>query len=304
MSKKLLFTILIIALTFHCKGQSYDSLLKPGKRWYYKLYSSGDNLTYNGGNISILNETRKYNGKNYFKLKAKITLWPQFDSIWVREEEKRIYFINLEDTVNHGQELIMYDFNLAKGDTFKFKMKTYESKDSFLNGRLIVDTTFMKDNRKHIKFIYHTKIFENNSKYVNLINEWVEGIGANQVLFYTYDSYVFVPSEYSRTISCLMDNQYQILPKNGICDSLLDIPKLINVTLRVSPNPATKQYTVQLKNSEKCLLHVYNSMGYKVDEFELQGKLIYMLPCDYNRGIYFLRVIHEPFSYIAKLIVE
>jgi len=303
MKIKFVLTLIIFSGVYSLQAQNYDSIVKPGKKWYYQV-SRIDDITRPAGTIVILPNTRNYKGLSYHQVKSQACY--NFDSIWAREEDKKIYFLNLQDSIYRGHEVLMYDFNLEKGDTFRFKTPF---RDSFFKARLVVDTTYFKDNRKHIIFkkgdVYEFTFGNPNGSSIHQIYSWVEGIGAPSVmLYYAFERHSFEFFEVSCYVSCLFDNQKQILPVSGNCDSLLNTQRNERVFLKIYPNPTQGQFKIQLNSSENHVLQIFDSFGQKLDEIELEGALNYSIPCHYNTGIYFLKVSKANYDYYTKLIVE
>lgn len=295
-----LFFLFITTSTFSF-GQ-YDSLIKPGKKWFYhKNCFPGEPPICPGGKISILPITKNYQGKVYYMVNAKACY--SFDSIWAREEEKKVYFLNLGDSIYKGEEVLMYNFNLEKGDTFKFKTP-YQ--DTFLTASIIVDTTFVKDNRKHIQF-NNKLVYDIKGSFLpfHQIRSWVEGIGApNVMLYYAFERHSFELFEYACYISCFYDGEKQILPVIGNCDSTLSLGMAVKTPITIFPNPAVDRFNIQLPSIGKYKLQIFNSLGQKLDELYLEGELNYTLPFDFYGGIYFLKVSSTEITYQSKLIVK
>lgn len=308
MKLKCLVTFLFFGFTICSQGQNYDSLVKPGKKWYYNILHGGENITWRAGDISIVNETGSFNGKIYFKLKKSANMVSN-DSLWIREEDKRVYILNLQDTIFKRKEILAYDFNLVAGDTFRF-ITRLKYKDSLVNARIIVKNTYIKNKRKCIDF-KGGNIFDNNFNgndfgvYKNQIFNWTEGIGGEQLLIYPFDSWSFTGgSEVVTYVSCLFDNLIQILPETGNCDSLLGLRKTENISVKVYPNPAQNLYYIKTPNSNLYKIQTSNSLGEKLDHFELEGKTEYKIPCNYASGIYFLHISNKTDEYYLKLLIE
>lgn len=298
MKEKLFYILISIGLPISCLAQTYDSLVKPGKKWYYTQIVGEQHIAYSGGNLSISRETRTYNGLIYYKIVDKTSV--NKDSLWIREENKRVYILNLSDSVYHGQEILMYDFNLEKGDSFRFKTKFYY-KDSFLNALLIVDDTYIINNRKNIKF----KIGEFAGFGTFLMRDWVEGIGGRHILYYSFHMYNFViQPDYAFYVSCLFDNEKQILPLAGNCDSTLSYPRIDNYQIKIYPNPTQRYFNVNLNNSKKHVVGIYDQVGQKIDELQLEGSTNYLINCNYTKGLYVLHISNAESIFQTKLIIQ
>ncbi len=298
MTKRLLFLIILIGFSMSSYAQLYDSLVKPGKKWYYIQFIGEQHIPSNGGNIYISEDWRTHDSLDYYKIIDR-TFFKQ-DSLWIREEDKRIYFLNLNDTMYQGKEVLMYDFNLEKGDSFRFKTKIF-NEDSFLNALLIVDTTFIINNRKNIKFKtghllgFGTFFMEN----------WVEGIGVKSVLYYSFEHYYFVRQpDFAVRLTCLFDNQKQILPLNGICDSTLFNPEVEIEPIKIYPNPSRGNFNIHLNDSKLYNFKVYNNLGQQIEEYHLEGSKNYQVKCEFPKGLYRLSISNQEFNYHVNLFIE
>lgn len=298
MKEILLYILISFGLPISCFAQTYDSLVKPGKKWYYNQVVGEQHIEYSGGNLSISRETRTHNGLMYYKIVDKTS--KKQDSLWIREENKRVYILNLNDSVYHGKEILMYDFNLEKGDSFRFKTKFYY-KDSFLNALLIVDDTYTINNRKNIKF----KIGEFAGFGTFLMRDWVEGIGGRHILYYSFhlNNFVIQP-DYVFYVSCLFDNENQILPLSGNCDSTLGYTMTDPNQIKIYPNPTQSCFNLNLNNSKKHVVRIYDKVGQKIDELQLEGSTNYLINSNYNKGIYVLQISNAESIYQTKLIIQ
>ena len=301
MNYRLLFLIISFGLVPSSIGQAYESMVKPGRKWDHLCRHVSDPFIINYS-IEIMNDTLRFKDKVYNKVKCyKLS---GFDSLWVREEGKKVWFLDTGKSVFRGQEILMYNFNLEKGDTFRFKSPPVNSTDSFRVGRIIVSNTFIKDNRKYIEF-NRTIVYENSSKtdfFPALY--WIEGIGLSNgpyPMFYAYSSSFF--SEFNCGL-CVFENQKHIFPLSGICDSTIGITRNEKLVYKLYPNPAQKQFTIQLVSENEYKVQIYNTLGLKVDEFALSGKINYSIPCSYLKGIYRVVVSSGRIRYQSSLIIE
>jgi len=304
MKKTSLLIVFILSITVPTLAQPYDSLVKPVKKWYYKRYFPGDPVT-PAGSISILKKTLKTGGITYNQL-----IGNNISGCWIREDSKKVYMINLNDLTFKGREMLMYDFNLEKGDTFRFKTP-YDRKiyvDSFLTARIIVDSTFTKDNRKHIVFkpeLYYENNYTNHPP-LHQIRTWVEGLGTEDVLLhYAFDRHHFELFELAYKVTCFFDNGSQVVPASGNCDSLAGFASISKSQIKIYPNPASSNFNLQFPTTEKYKITIYNSLGQKSDELDLEGKTTYLLQINYGKGIYLIRSTNgSEQSFVSKLIVE
>lgn len=280
---------LIIFVASYCYGQTYDSLIKPGKTWDRRCRHASE-PSYFSTSVKVLYDTLNHKGKSYYRM-AFVHSFP-FDSTYVREEGKRVWFLNLDEAKYKREEILMYDFNLEQGDTFNFKHPSRFHKDSILTEIAIVKKTYIKDSRRYIEF-----------DRMMLPSPWIEGLGLDQwdLCYAFYDGYF---TEYSCGL-CVFENQKQVYPVSGICDSSsFGIQEVKGITIKLFPNPAQKIITIQLNNTSKYIVQLVNLIGEKVDEFELEGKESYSLSCNYPRGMYLIRIINGKSNFKAKIVLN
>jgi len=300
MKIKLSLLLFAFILFGHCYAQ-YDSLVKPGKKWYYKKY---DGERWNPGGISeITNDEVIYNNKSYYRLKSHSCYYDP-DTLLIREENKRVYIIGFGKTVFHAQEKILYDFNLLKGDSFTFStpFERYppgQFKDSVFQKTYYVDTTFYKDNRKHISL---------NAKDIRIDPfTWIEGIGSNgSWVIYFYNRLSLEPSERTCALIQVCDNKSRIHPDpTGQCNDTILSVKNDKRSLRIFPNPAQNSFSLKLSSTEKHHITIFNSNGQMMDEKELQGKHEYEIEFNYPKGVYFINTTSSnSTNYRSVLIVD
>jgi len=276
-------------------------VVKPGKKWDHRCHHASEPIS-SFYSVSITKDTLKYNGKIYNKVECSIGV--DCDSIWVRENEKKVWFLKMGKSIFQGQEILMYDFNLEKGDTFRFKSPSKNSTDSFRIAMIVVSKTFVLEERKYTEF--NRQIFYENSSDHEFFPApyWAEGIGLTIGPYPLY--YGYYASFFSEMICgmCVFDGQKQIFPSTGICDSTIRISANEKSFFELYPNPAQKQFTIQMDSYEKIHIQIYNTLGQKIDEFTLKDKLNYSIPCNYIKGIYLVRVFNGKSEYQSNLIIE
>ncbi len=289
MKNKLLFPLIIFVSSYCCYAQNYDSLIKPGKTWDRRCRHASE-PSFFSTSVRVLYDTLYYNSKSYYRM-AFVNSFP-YDSTYVREEGKRVWFLNLDEAKYKREEILMYDFNLEKGDTFMFKHQSRFHTDSLITEMVIVNNTQIKDSRKYIQFAGNV-----------LPNPWIEGLGLYQwdLCYAFYSSYF---SEYSCGL-CVFENQKQVYPVSGVCDSSsFGIQVIDRIAVKLFPNPAQKVLSVQLPNTSKYTVQFVNLTGEKVDEFEIEGKENYSFSCNYSRGMYFLKITNGKSNFQIKVILN
>jgi hypothetical protein len=299
---KLKLLPLILFLSFFIKSNAqYDSLVKPGKKWYYTLFDGERNWP--RGITEISRTTVSYNGKTYYSLINPSPCYLTTDTMLIREENKRVYSVILGNSIFHGQERILYDFNLEKGDSFKFSSPAgrdfREFPDSVLNITFHVDTTFYVNNRKEIRFKY---LF--TPQHVRSIT-WLEGIGNESGwLGYSYHRLGYELSESSCGLVQVCDENLKIHPNGpGQCNEAILSVDFNNYRLSVYPIPTQNNITLKLPNTELYQITIFNVNGKVVKEIELEGNENYEISMGYPKGMYYLNATNRNLKSFNTMIV-
>ena len=299
---KLKFLLLILPLLVSNKSEAqYDSIVKPGKKWYYTQFDGERNWP--RGITEISNNTVTYNGKTYYSLINPSPCYITTDTMLIREENKRIYSVALGNSIFHGQERILYDFNLEKGDSFKFPTTAGrypgEFPDSVINVTFYVDTTFYQNNRKKIDLR-----FKVNSNFV-FSTTWVEGIGnLKGWLGYSFHRLGFELSETTCNLVQVCEGNLNIHPSRpGQCnEAILSIDGITN-RMSVSPNPTHNHITLKLPNTELYHITIFNVNGKVVKEIEVEGNENYEISMEYPKGMYYLNATNRNLRSFNSVVV-
>jgi len=299
---KLKFLLLILPLLWFSKSEAqYDSLVKPGKKWYYTQFDGERNWP--RGITEISKTSVSYNGKSYYLLINPSPCYITADTMLIREENKRIYSVALGNSIFHGQERILYEFNLEKGDSFKFSSPAgrdfREFPDSVINVTFYVDTTFYQNNRK--KIVLH---WMSSSNFI-YSTTWVEGIGnLKGWLGYSFHRLGFELSETTCNLVQVCEGNLNIHPNGpGQCNEAILSVDFINHRLNVSPNPTHNNITLKLPNTELYHITIFNVNGKVVKEIELEGNENYEISMEYPKGMYYLNASNRNLKSFNTMIV-
>ncbi len=285
-------SILIVLNTIvsNLYSQNYDSLVKPGKTWNYLCLHSSEPTSGYFNSIQILDSFFVYNGHSYNIVSTNHRLSiDNSDTMLVREEDKKVWFLHIDYPRTQNREILVYDFNLEQGDTFDFRLINEWNNESFKIIKKVVVKTYMENNRKVIEFSGGIK--------------WIEGIGISRAttLYYSYLYELF--GEY-RCYICVYDSGRVIYPYNGICDSTVKTKPIKNNSLNIYPNPNKNHFLITTTSANKIEIEFYNSLGRKIDTVSLQGSLSYNLAHNYLKGSYYMKVIDHGISTYYKLLIE
>lgn len=329
---KKLLPILLLFLSLKLSAQ--DSTLVPfdfeNSEWYLSktgcesqfggdltCYTVNYKLTYGGDSI--------YNGYTY-KI---IDFWPStingdsvyYDDDWrmpcamLREDSGRVYVKHLYYWAMNGsapytdRELLLYDFNLAVGDTLSFQ-------DTLVYGWqqpgyfIVTHVDSMLTNVGYRKTILLAPT--NDNGFLNEMNgaqptgglTWVEGIGSNKGLLYDID-YQLISSPglqwyYFHFLCYSLNGQY--VYGAGTCDYPLSVNNQKQSPIDIYPNPTNGTISIKLPvNIDKGNIQLYNATGKIVASYPIQRQIdISHLP----NGLYYLRLQNESGVYSQKVIIN
>lgn len=145
---------------------------------------------------------------------------------------------------------LFMDYALQKGDTFKTGFTSQNAASH------IVDSVFITNGRKHIRFKYI-------DGYTGEHLEWIEGIGSNLLGINDFDGCV---TSYSDDyLLCVYNGSSQVFLNkfyNGNCHPL-GIKKISYEIFQVYPNPADRDIVVRFKNTSSLdsRIVIINNLG-------------------------------------------
>ena len=176
--KNLLLTIALALFGFRAAAQDYRPFVEEGKRWRIaSLIPLNDDPTYPVAHeYYFMKGDTIVAGKTWKKVYH--TSFSKFDFL-VREENKRVYY-----TPYPGREELMYDFNVAVGDTV-----AYRDIREFYNGDTAEDYERQCRNWDSVAVVATNEVIENTGhayRSYNLYREWT----------YNYDD----PDNYNKDI--------------------------------------------------------------------------------------------------------
>lgn len=185
-----------------------------------------------------------------------------------------------------NQELVVFDLNLQKQDTFRIGIGQEET--------IVVDTVFVQNNTKHIRFdLLIADIGGTEKEYF----EFIEGIGSNCGLFYQgieryniFQNHYLLCAYKNDTVAYANKSDYFL----GIC--YINWDKLIknNFDLKVEiyPNPVETNLKVALKtnNTKPVKIYIYNYLGKLTETIITDQNEISLNLSNIPSGSYFLAI--------------
>lgn len=290
-----IFLLVCLMYPFLFSYGQYDTLLKPGKRWYYKKF---DGERYNPREpLEVTNSKIIYNSKSYYFFKNRVG-----DTVLMREEGRKVYSVLLGNSLLSQKESVMYDFNLQENDTFKFTAfaRTHNGgqyEDSTVIETYSVTKTYVENGRKHIE------LYSKSNMWLRLL--WIEGIGCNNsFLFFTYERYDFDPFETNTALVQACDGVSRTFPFDNLpCNENILSIKEPEGKLILFPNPTRNNINISLPSTEIYTVIITDYLGRKVSEYNLEGDLKYQISTNYPKGFYWVKTIKNGSTHHKSILI-
>ena len=271
----------------------HSSFINPSKVWIVatEVFDGAHNLPPTFTYYKFIGDTvvadQGYT-KMYTSTKIDLSDW-KLNSFW-REDESGQIFIRYD----HQEENVIYDFNLAVGDTIKNKYKGEES---------VIDSISIKpfgiENRK---YIYSHQV--SDARHVII---WVEGVGS--LIAPTIYNGIYVTGG-TYILSCFEENGHLIYhnPAYANCffTSSLTVKNPVK-EFKVYPNPVSDKLFVEGN---------FKAKGYSLELYSVKGELVKTECLDsginqyrvdvsnLNNGIYILHLIATSGKYEEQVIIK
>lgn len=239
--KSLIYLALIFITILVCtklNGQTYHQIPDSNVIWNefdVYIYDS-TNVDYRW-RLGIIGDT-VFNTKTYSKLYNIIndTVLNINHAVYyaaIREESKIVYAVTDDTQLNGIDEAIVYDFNLAVGDTF-YSNNPYHYYSG--NEVIAIDSVLLNDNLYHKRYWFNPMIA---SEY------WIEGVGSNQGILFPITP--FTLNYYEPHLACMKHNDTAIYLENYSCNrcfcqlytGVCDEQDINFIEINLFPNPLT-----------------------------------------------------------------
>ena len=207
---------------------------------------------------------------------------------------------------------MMYDFNLAIGDSFVVKIPSnwicggcainYQPK-IYLNstGTITVNSN-----------IHKTYSFSSNNFGMcknGVIPRWIEGVGSNSGFFYNlnyqpWSICISYPAPYNIFLTCFMRNYYLYPYTASGCVTSIQENHSTETKFKVFPNPNGGNFKIEISNKNSLPKGVFikNILGQTILSFD--NPLSELTIDKIDKGIYFINIIYSDKTATQKLIVE
>lgn len=292
--KKLLLAIFIL-FSFSIFSQNF---VQDNKQWNVIIEAFGPGGVSSATEIFYTSGDTVINEYSYSKVyRSGDSLLNSYYNGAIREENNKVFYVNSE-----GEEGLLYDFNLETDDTtYIVAIDWAYGYDSLM---LIVDSIdYVEIGGMERKRMW----IHNNEYFGGLIDYWIEGIGSNNGLLYTFvHNYWICPSW---QLSCCYENG-ELIFQHEYLDCYANnvgIDEFEKTEINVYPNPINK--------GGNLLIHIPNESPISLIEcFDLSGRVIFRKPIDLGfetniqipeliNGIFFLKMTSKNGKSIIKKII-
>lgn len=266
-----LFCLFFLSLSLTVSAQENSPLPPDGSSWFKASFGM---LGYNWSQSLVIQGDTTISEQNYKKI-----LNDNADYVsCLRSENDRWYRVNLNDTV----EYLLYDFNLALGDTFWVNIP--DPWDSYAPYLIVdsIDTVTLADNSERTRWIleYTNPDFESGPPYYGDA-EWIQGIGSTMGLFNVL-SCGGLDCGWSELI-CFNDDSQLIYEHEPLvlyssgpglpvtytyenCSIFVSANEIDPISFSLYPNPSTDYIRVELLHSEQLNWIIFSMEGRRVLE--------------------------------------
>ena len=214
-----------------------------------------------GGGVQPLTITEKY---------------IRFDSL-----SSQVYMVN--DTGTFIPELLIYDFNLATGDTIPI-MGNFASAGSNIIDSVITILFF--------GLPVH-KFYLPNYSLGNLI---IEGMGgSNGLTYFNPNDVVISGGIFMTNLQCFKSGDSLYNPSNSTCSQFLPV-KVSEIfdqehSINIWPNPFTSRTTIDFSNEQSnTTIKITDVIGKEVKSLKISGRQLTIERNDLPVGIYFVQI--------------
>ena len=292
--KTALFSTLFSIIAISAFGQDYYPLIQENNTWNV-LSVAGFifDTTYSTITYKLTGDTI-INAKTYKKLYASEEEQAVNWSLWgfMREDTDKKVWIrwHLDDV-----EFLAYDFSIDVGDSVLVGIDNPE----YLRVDSITEVVINQSQRK--------KFWLSAINLPTFYNEiWIEGIGSSKGI--CWSGSVLVVGGWYRLL-CMHENETLIYsnPNYESCYLITEINEIENPSMKIFPNPATTQTSLQLPENtalSQIQLALYNSSGrllYKTKPISHFHKIdVAHLP----KGLHLVRVWNGEKWFMEKLVVR
>lgn len=278
LKNKLLLLVCLFCLWQVAKAQSYHSFVTNDTlRW--NVFINGDQ------SFSYIQKVMSGDTIIAHRQYKKLLGGGVLDTVFVREENKKVFFRGPSRYFKDSGEYIMYDFNLLPGDTFDYVGYGYRYEFPAHMTLLKIDTVQLDNGEYRRRFNFEAS---NGSQTTH--KTWIGGMGdiANPV----YQEDVFVGWG-SNHVTCFFDGDTVLWHNEfwypGYCNRRVSIKQQTRkVSINLFPNPATDILHIEglPKGTSKYCYQIINMKGQIMQQGELSAGNTYLAISSLRVGTY------------------
>ncbi len=295
--KKILFGFLIVLLSGLINAQLYHPFPDSNAVWSIATIEMGSYTKII--KYGIIGDT-VINSKFYKKIGKSLdtnSFNPNNSTYFcaVRDFDKKWYFVQKNDT----SENILYNFTAEVGDTIlinnPWAIGNVPVKIISIDSILILNK--------------YRKKYNTNSLSGGFPEQWIEGIGCNNGLFFS----AFYLFDLGYQLFCFNLNDtlyYQNVPPNLDCDHVSNINEYLkmNKKCEIFPNPCNNNITIKINESIKvnskynCEIFSTSFNMLLSESMAFENNIAKIDISKLNKGIYFIIINNEDEIFINKII--
>ena len=246
------------------------------------------------------------NGINYSKIYSGIALsyYSTKDTLhcFIREQSRKVYVKYPLSAGVDTSEILLYDFNLQVGDTFKVRLLHYETDSVF---DFIVEAIDISHLITDTVTIYSLRPSESNTTDVwgnscESSFNWFEGFGSYIHPFYNEIPQYSCENNSSDVVCLWHNNVYDFGGTN--CDYTTHVKGNTSITIKLNifPNPITDESLIEWHTSDFEILEIIDSKGAVSQRKSIENlNSSYIMKDEIPAGISFLRLIKKDGSFVS-----
>jgi hypothetical protein len=237
---------------------------------------------------------------------------------------------NLDSTFVPFQETLLYDFDLAVGDSILRPITVFWVLDSFYAHVTQIDSILLMDNSYRKRFTLEgyyynsTELFGDSIKYylvegIGVVQDEApnQGLTPTEGIFGAYYAYLSPNSwevAYNTTVRCFYEQGVQLLGDTSFCDTVPDILlgiaplKKESTKITIAPNPFSHQTTLFISGplQDELFIEIMDVTGKSVQKRKVQGSNeIVIYKNNLVSGVYYYKLwTEEQLIGSGKLVVK
>jgi len=303
---KKIYILLIIAtlITTHNYGQVYKPFCMDSTQWSVR-YTQNNPFSQKTYQYKIKGDTI-LNGITYFKLyysKDLIYNSPN-DTLkcFLREDTtKKVYVKYPLSSGYDTTEIILYNFNLAIGDTVTLRLFNYTTDSIYKLIVSSIDDSYSTtiDSRKAYSFTYLQSAWPCTYS----IYTWIEGIGSNLGGTFYNESPQNSCDDGGYNLQCFWQKGIYVLG-GSFCDYWSNINEnTLNNNISIYPNPTKDNLTIETNTNTAQKLEILNLIGQTVYTNSINKKAVINTSA-FAKGVYILKIYSDKETIVKKFIKE